>query len=545
MEVTRDGAPLALPQSKKTRALLAYLAVTGRTHRRERLCTMFWDVPDDPRGALRWSLSKLRALVDEPGRRRLRSCRETVTFDDPEADVDLRAARLLPYGSLADTPPGRLAELAQAFRGEFLQGLDLPNCPEFQAWCVAEREEAHQLHAGILKELIDRFPDDPASALPHARQLVELEPYDVPARSRLVRLLAMIGRRGEAEQQLEAGRRLFRILDADAIELEMAAHDLDEWLARPHERHGPSDGQDHGGADTGPSAAAADDHDELPGQEIRFCAASDGVRIAYATAGSGPVLVKAAGWLTHLEFDWDSPVRLPLYERLARGRRLVRYDGRGNGLSDREAEDMSLDAFVRDLEAVVDALALGRFALYASLQGCAVAIAYAVRHPHRVSRMVLHGGYARGWRKRGAPGEGSRAEALATLMRFGWGQDNPAYHQVFASLFMPGATRQQTEWWIGLQRTTTSPEAAARLQQACGDIDVLALAARVAVPTLVLHARGDAVVPFECGRELAMTIPGARFVGLDSPNHVILEQEPAWERFRAEVEGFLAADAGA
>ncbi len=539
MKVFRDRTALALPQSRKTRALLAYLAVTGRAHRRDRLCTMFWDVPDDPRGALRWSLSKLRALVDEPDRQRLLASREDVAFDDPATDVDRLVVAKLARDAIGGAAIGHLAAAAEAYRGEFLEGLDLPNCPEFQAWCVAEREEANRHHAAILRALVDRLAPDPDAALPHARQLVDLDPYDVPSRLALVRLLSKQGRRAEAEQQLATGRRLFKELDTDVIELETVARDLDDWLARRPTRLTEADELPAAPLEIHSPTASAD---HPPHQVIRFCTATDGVRIAYAAAGEGPPLVQTANWVNHLEFDWESPVRRPLTEGLARHHLLVRYDERGNGLSDWEAGDISLDAFVRDLEAVVDAMKLERFALFAMSQGCAAAIAFAVRHPDRVSRMVLHGGYARGWRKRGIPGEAERREALVTLTRGGWTLDNPAFHQVFTSLYMPDGTPEQMQSWNELQRTCVSPESAARLQQACGDIDVSSLLLQVHVPTLVLHSRGDAVVPFECGRELAMAIPDARFVPLDSRNHVILDHEPAWDRFRSEIEEFLSAE---
>lgn len=180
-------------------------------------------------------------------------------------------------------------------------------------------------------------------------------------------------------------------------------------------------------------------------QEIRFCTASDGVRIAYASVGQGPPLVKAANWLNHLEYDWESPVWRHVFHELARDHRLVRYDERGNGLSDWDVEDISFDAFVRDLETVVDAAGLERFPLLGISQGCSVSIAYAVRHPERVSHLVLYGGYARGRYKRGDPDNLEQGEALITLMRQGWGQENPAFRQIFTSLFIPGGTPEHTQ----------------------------------------------------------------------------------------------------
>jgi len=277
-------------------------------------------------------------------------------------------------------------------------------------------------------------------------------------------------------------------------------------------------------------------HDE---QEIRFCTSSDGVSIAYATVGEGPPLVKAANWLNHLEFDWQSPIWRHVFAGLSRDHQLVRYDERGNGLSDWQVDDISFDAFVRDLEAVVDAAGLERFALLGISQGCAVSIAYAVRHPERVSQLVLYGGYALGWAKRD-PQDKEQGDAMIALIRQGWGQDNPAFRQMFTSRMIPGATAEQMQWFNELQRMTTSPEIAARLRLAMGEIDVMSLLPQVAAPTLVLHAREDAAAPFDGGRKMAAMIPGARFVPLESANHLLLENEPAWPRFLAEVRSFLA-----
>ena len=273
--------------------------------------------------------------------------------------------------------------------------------------------------------------------------------------------------------------------------------------------------------------------------EIHFCTASDGVRIAYAEVGAGPPLLKAANWLNHLEYDWESPVWSHLLRELAAEHRLIRYDARGNGLSDWQVDDISFEAFARDLESVVEATGIDRFALLGISQGCAVSIAYAVRYPQRVSHLVLYGGFARGRRKRGSPQEIEQADALLTLMRQGWGQENPAFRQIFTSLFMPGATAEQGHWFNQLQQKTTSPENAARIRRAVDEIDVTDLLSRVTVPTLVLHCRSDAVQPFEEGRTLAAGIRGARFVALEGHNHMILEGDPGWPRFRDEVRAFL------
>lgn len=251
-------------------------------------------------------------------------------------------------------------------------------------------------------------------------------------------------------------------------------------------------------------------------------------------------MVKAANYLTHLEFDWDSPVWRHWLEALSSHHRLIRYDERGCGLSDWDVEDFSLEAWVTDLEAVVDGLSLERFPLLGISQGGAVAIAYAVRHPERVTRLVLYGAYALGRLRRATtPAQQREAVTLLDLIQLGWGQDNPAFRQVFTTLFMPDATLEQTRSFNELQRQSTSPENAVQFEKAFYALDVTELAKRVAVPTLILHARGDAMVPFEEGRRLAGLIPESTFVPLDSRNHIILETEPAWAHFVEEIETFV------
>ncbi len=278
----------------------------------------------------------------------------------------------------------------------------------------------------------------------------------------------------------------------------------------------------------------------LPEQTIRFCTSADGARIAFATVGGGPPLVKAANWLNHLEFDWNSPVWRHWLRELGRDHTLVRYDERGCGLSDWSAGEMSVDAWVRDLEAVVDTLELERFPLLGISQGAAVAVAFAVRHPERVSHLILYGGYLRGRLHQGlTPKEMEERELMIHMVRAGWGQDHPAFRQVFTTLFIPDADREQVDWFNELQRISTTPENAARMIEVFHRIDVRSIGPRVRAPTLVLHAKGDLRVPFAEGRLIATTIPGARFVPLDSRNHLLLEGEPAWPRFLTAVREFL------
>jgi pimeloyl-ACP methyl ester carboxylesterase/DNA-binding CsgD family transcriptional regulator len=280
-------------------------------------------------------------------------------------------------------------------------------------------------------------------------------------------------------------------------------------------------------------------------QQISFCTAADGARLAYATAGKGPPLVMAASWLTHLEYQWQSPVWRGWLERMTRSHTLVRYDSRGCGLSDWDAA-LSFDAWVEDLETVVNAAGLERFPLLGMSQGAPVAIAYAVRHPERVSRLVLGGAYARGFLKRDSSSQQrDEAETMRKLIELGWGKENPAFRQFFTTQFIPGGTPEQHQWFNELARVCTAPHIAARFFSVLLDIDVSALAKRVTCPTLVLHSQHDARVPFEEGRLVASLIPGAHFVPFESRNHLLLETEPAYARWFEEVNGFLAGESGA
>ena len=273
-------------------------------------------------------------------------------------------------------------------------------------------------------------------------------------------------------------------------------------------------------------------------QTIKYCRAPDGVRLAYAISGSGPILVKSGNWLNHLEYDWESPVWRHVFRGLSRGHTLIRYDARGNGMSDWDVDTLSLDAWVADLETVVDAAGIERFPLLGISQGGAIAVAYSVRRPERVSHLILYGAFALGGKRR-SPAEKERRDAMATLMRLGWGADNPSFRQMFTGLFIPGATHEQADIFNELQRKTTSPECAVRYFDAVGDFDIIDLLSKVKAPTLVMHVRDDQIVPIEAGRQLAGGIPGARFTALPGRNHLFLEHEPASDRFFEEISLFL------
>jgi len=280
-----------------------------------------------------------------------------------------------------------------------------------------------------------------------------------------------------------------------------------------------------------------------PEQTIRFCRATDGSRIAYATAGSGPPLVKAANWISHLNLEWESPVWSHWWEQLSRQHELIRYDERGCGLSDWDVPTSTFDDWVNDLETVVDAVGLERFPLLGISQGGAVAIAYAARHPERVTRLVLVGAYARGRGVRATDTEERAAAALdLNLARVGWGQQDPSFLQVFAAQFLPDASAEERAEFTDFQRATASPANGVRFLEEFSRINVFDIAGQVSCPTLIVHNRGDLRVPTSQAAELAELIPESRLVMLDSRNHLLTASEPAWPIFLAEVEAFLALE---
>ena len=280
-------------------------------------------------------------------------------------------------------------------------------------------------------------------------------------------------------------------------------------------------------------------------QSIRYLKTQDGVQLAWASMGTGQPLIKAANWLTHLQYDLESLVWKHWLTFFSRHFRFVRYDERGCGMTQWKVPEVTQERWIDDLEAVADAAKFEQPAAVLGIsQGAASGIGYAVRHPERVSHLILYGGYATGWALRGDEEGLRRYRAIVELIRWGWGTDNVAFRQVFTSRFIPDATPEQLEWWNDLCRRTTTPEIAAHLMLARSDIDVRDLLPKVKVPTLVIHAAEDSVTPLSASRELASAIPNAEFVQLESRNHVLLEHEPAWERFKAVVLEFTGQSAG-
>ena len=271
-------------------------------------------------------------------------------------------------------------------------------------------------------------------------------------------------------------------------------------------------------------------------QRIAFCTTNDGVRIAYAMAGKGTPVIRTSHWMTHLEQDFRNPIWRHVMLGLASQHTLIRYDARGEGMSQRDVEGIDFDDWLTDLEAVVDASGCERFAIFGASQGAATGIAYAVRHPERVTHLIIYGGFADSrhrWTENGS------LELACNLIRQGWGARHDAYHQWFCSRFLPGGSADQFRDFNRIQRQSATPEIAERHLRAAASIDVAALMPKVTVPTLVLHCRGDIVAPVECGEEIAAAIPGARFVPLEGENHLFLAGSAAHRKFAEEVADFL------
>lgn len=528
--IVRDG-PTRL-RNKKAQALTAFLVLHPGSHSRERLAGLLW--PDSHEEAARQSLRQCVSAL----RRELAELPLSADHDLLGLPTDAIATDVGEFSrALADPSTANLRRAAALYRGHLLEGLNAKS-DLFDEWLLVERTrlrtEATSAFRVLLEKLEDAGAREDAIALGH--RLLAIEPLQEEIDRALMRLYF---EQGQTTLALRQYNRCAAILRKELdIEPDQQTKALYQELLRHRTRRKIQ--SDDEPAASMPTATVS----MRLKQSVRTCMAPDGVRIAYAQVGEGPPLVKAANWLNHLEFDFASPVWRHWIEAFTRDHSFLRYDERGTGLSDWDVFDISFDAFVKDLETVVDAAGLERFPLLGLSQGCAISIAYAVKHPERVSHLVLCGGYAKGWLHQDDPGEHARRRALATLVREGWGQESPVFRQIFTSLFIPDANAEQTQWFNDLQRITTSPQNAYRLANIFGEIDVRHLLGDVQVPTLVLHTRDDARVKFTEGQELAAGIRGARFVPLEGRNHVLLESEPAWPVFLREVRGFLGGEAG-
>lgn len=519
MTVSVGDVRLQLPASRKTRALLAYLIMTDSPQRRDRLCELFWEIPDDPRGALRWSLSKLRPIINFGGKERLKADRERVSILLDDIHVDIR--RLKTYGDEDNTPEvvGKAWEETSEI---LLEDCELSNQQSFSAWLVRERQSLANMRASFAKRMTLCGDVSPEDAVLWADRWLEDRPFDTEAAQAVVACRRRVGRIEDALLRASELGASFRKAGLDAPPFTMGEPGQ---VPLPQVKRYVPDGTAQ----------------LRPRQTVRFIKAGDNSCLAWASVGSddAPPLLKAANWLTHLELDWEAPIWSPIYRELATGYRFLRYDERGCGLSDWDVSDINFESFVTDLETIADAAGLERFPLLGISQGASVSIEYAARHPDRVSHLILFGGYPAGWRHVACPAEVREREAVMVLTEAGWGRATASYRRLFSATFMPDATQDELAWFDEFQRRTTSPQNAARFLQAFSEIDVRHRLAQIKVPTLVIHSRGDQRIPLSTGRELAAAIPGAQFVGLESNNHLLIGREPASNVFISTIRQFL------
>ncbi len=495
-----EGSTFTRP---KPLLLLTYLALEGPKARRD-VAELFW-----PRSG-----GRLKTLTVTLGR--LRSGALGCIASDGRkvwAEVDTDVAQLLAALDRKD-----LEAALELYRGPFAEGFHVDDgAVELEEWIVGTRERVaatlqRRMVACAAEDVVEGRMEEARRVAEQAVRLPGAPPSAVSDLTDLHTTLLAVGSVDAAAVAADcedlglglAGSR------TEAIERLRAATSGVRQVGR----------------------AVDDARHQRTGQRIRFVTSADGARIAFATLGDGPPLVKAANWMTNIDHDLSSPVWRHWLDALARDHTLVYYDERGSGLSDRDVP-LSLDAFVADLEAIVDELGLERFDLFGMSQGAAASIAYAARHPERVRRLALMGAYIE-------PHSEDAARVMVDIIRTGWGRDNPAFRQVFTSLFMPEASPEQMVWFNDLQRVSATPEQAAALATAILRLDARAYLPHLRVPTLVFHARRDAVVPFDVARRLVAEVAHARLVPLESNNHVLLEHESAWQRFLDEVRSFWA-----
>lgn len=506
-------------------ALLACLVVCRRPVPRLHMATLLW--PEANASTARTRLRRLVYAFNECcGTDLVGGDADTLFLNGQAATLqcDVLQVQELAQAIVAPAttalPPAALLLHADAHC--FMHGFSIDSCG-FDDWIGEQRREHERLVHHALQRLAERSvaSGDVGTAILAAERLVALDPF---AERGYASLMVALGQRGDAAA-IEAAyfrcaellRDEFGVPPSPVVETAYASATA---MARR----------------SGPSPAAKD----AAPLQVRYTHGDDGVRLAYAVSGEGRPLIKAATWLSQLDYDRDSPVWSHLVRELSRQFAFVRYDERGCGLSEREVGDLSFERWVDDLQAVATAMGVARFALLGISQGASIAAAYAVRHPEQVTHLVLHGAYARGRLVRSdTPEQREEAETMAKLAELGWGKAEPSFRQFFTSQFIPDGTLEQHEWFNELERISTSPRNAARFMREFATIDVVRLLPQVRCPTLVLHSLDDVRVPVEEGRFMAAAIPGARFVPVHSRNHLLLEQEAAWPHWLEEVRAFL------
>jgi pimeloyl-ACP methyl ester carboxylesterase/DNA-binding SARP family transcriptional activator len=529
LEIRRGATAMRLPQSRKTLALLAYLVVSGAPHRRERLCSLFWDVADDPRAALRWSLSKLRPLIDDGDALRLVSQSGSICFEARGATVDFLRVRERLAGGTAPLSITALRDLVPEFRGDFLDGIELPDFFGFQSWCLAQREEARRLHAKVRRALVERLASRPAEALEHAQQLSTLEPYDEEAHAAMVRLLVALGRVPEAERQSALAARLL-----EELGVPVAGH-LREALSHPTGVTAAVVPVSRGVA-RAPTAGAVS-AEGAP--ETRYARNGD-VSIAYQVTGTGPIdLVLVPGWVSHVEYAWEVPSYARFLRRLASFARLILLDRRGTGLSDRVANLPSLEERMEDTRAVMDAAGSRRAALFGISEGGPICLTFAATYPERTAALVLGNTTARMLEAPDYPQGWPREVFEGFLRRLeNWGNGHSVDMLAPSVADDPEFRRS----WARFERFAVSPAGFQTLMRMTATIDARHTLSVVTAPTLIVHRVGDRILRVEAARYMAERIRGARLVELPGTDHFLWVGDA--DGVLDEVEEFLTGVRG-
>ncbi|MFT5115153.1 MAG: TolB-like protein/DNA-binding SARP family transcriptional activator [Parasphingorhabdus sp.] len=520
-DIHLENSDSAIP-TKKARALIVYLALSRDGIRsREHLANMFWSrsAEEQARASLRQTLSSIRKVMGNDAEI-IGGDADNIFLSLPYVQLDVLKFIELAQSGDFDT----CCEAEQLYSGQLLDGFSLRE-NEFEDWLLSERRHLHELAIQLLSQLIEQsvLAGDAEKGIVYCQRLLNLDVLHEKTHRTLMTLYARLGRREAAIKQYDE----YNAVWERELGIKPATETTALYESIRRNQVIAIDNTKASGDSTNPE------------QIIDYCTTADGTKIAYAIAGEGPALVKTANWLNHLEYDWVSPVWKHHFQFLTQGHKLIRYDERGNGLSDWDTDEISTEAFVADLESVVNAAKLDKFALLGISQGCIVSILYSLRYPEKVSHLILLGGYPQGNNVHASSELSEKWAALRVMISTGWGKENPAFRQLFSNMFIPGASQEQINWFNDLQKVTASSENAIKLSYADENIDISELLSQVSVPTLVLHSRGDEVVPLTQGEKLAMMIPGARLVVLESNNHLILENEPAWSVYCREVNQFL------
>ncbi len=529
-----SGKEIEFP-THKAKALVIFLAMALNMRvTRSKLVGLLWErsAEEQARASLRQTLVYVRKALTINDGCLLETSMEEVKL--PAHSVDVDALRFDEQQQEKDVESTDNA--VALYQGDFLEGFSIKADP-FEAWIREKRKHYSELAIQNMTSLSVYWisSGDLDKSIDITNKILSIDPFHEASHRRLMHLYTTIGRRESAIHQYKECKKLLEKElsiepQNETIELYEKIINKEPLLvsAKPY-------------ASAAPVLHDAEQQKDVNdiSQDIRYCCTEDGVRLAYTTSGGGSPVIRTGSWISHLEFHLHTPIFRHLLRALEKNHTFIRYDARGTGLSDWEVAEISNDAFVNDLEAVANASGFKKFVLYGASQGCEISAAYAVRHPERVSHLILYGGYACGWKHWGKKFV-KTGEAFLTLIEQGWGQDNPAFRQMFTSLFMPDGIYEQMQWFNELQRVSASPENAARIYDAIGEADIRDSLHKVTVPTLVMHCKDDAIVPFSLGCELAQGIPHAKFVPLEGRNHLILEQEPAWNQFLAEFEAFLS-----